>query len=127
MSTELTQKKPETMARTNGEPRYVRPDFDVFRADDNFIAEVYLPGVTKENVNVSVEEDVLEVTGHREQQVPEGWRPVRRELPQADFRLRLTLHRDIDREKIHAELKDGVLRLTLPRAESVKPRQIQIA
>jgi len=68
----------------------------------------------------------LTLAGKREGTLPEGAAYVRRERPQGQFSRTLTLNTDIDSAKISASLDKGVLRITLPKAESVKVRRIEV-
>ena len=59
--------------------------------------------------------------------MPEGWRPLRRELTTGDFRLSLRLNVPVNEAKIKASVENGVLDLSLPKADEVKPRKIKIS
>lgn len=103
-----------------------RPRYDVSENDDGFNVRVSLPGVKRDGLDISYEEDTLRITGTRTQRAPEGWRPLHRELPQGDYRLHLRLNVDVDAERIAARIEDGILDLSLPKAEAVKPRKIRV-
>jgi len=66
------------------------------------------------------------ITGRRAWVAPAEWTSLYRESSRANFELTLSHEGDVDAEKISAELKDGILRLTLPKAEAAKPRKIAI-
>ena len=66
-------------------------------------------------------------TGTRAKLAGEGWRPLHRELPDSDYRLHLRLNVDVDAAKIVAQIEDGILELSLPKAEAVKPRKIKVS
>ena len=68
----------------------------------------------------------LSITGTRTHEAPEGWRPLRRELQEGDYRLNLRLNVAIKEAKIRAHVENGVLDLMLPKADEVKPRKIQV-
>jgi HSP20 family protein len=125
MSTELnTIETPEKKASTHN---WQRPLYDVSENKDAFNVRVNLPGVGRDGVDISLEEDTLTVVGTRTTQVPEAWRPLRREINTGDYRLSLRLNVPVNEAKIHARVEDGVLDLSLPKADEIKPRKIQIS
>jgi HSP20 family protein len=104
----------------------LRPTYDVKETDEAFGVTVQLPGVTKEKLTITDENGVLSIEGERAWKQPSGWTSLYRESSELPYRLRLTHENAIDADKAVAELKDGVLRLSLPKAESRKPRKIAI-
>lgn len=107
--------------------KWRRPHYDVAESEDAFNVQVTMPGVNRGGVEISVEQDLLSIVGTRAVQMPEGWRPLRRELPAGDFRLNLRLNVAINEAKIEARVEDGILNLTLPKADEVKPRKIKVS
>ena len=103
----------------------VRPYYESEEQSDAYLVRIHMPGVKKEGVSLALNGDELTVTGVKTA-VPEGWRAVRRETAPADYALTLGLNVEIDGAKIAAKVEDGILTLTLPKAEKVKPRQIFI-
>lgn len=104
----------------------VRPVYDIRETADAFAVTVYLPGVNKDGLEITAEEDQIRIVGRRAWRQPEGWAPRHRESLDAAFELVLAHENTIDNEKIDAELRDGVLRVALPKHEAVKPRKIAI-
>ncbi|HEU5078705.1 MAG TPA: Hsp20/alpha crystallin family protein [Opitutaceae bacterium] len=104
-----------------------RPVYDVKETDDAWGVTVHLPGVTKENLSITDEDGTLKIRGERSWKQPAGWTNLYRESSELPFQLELDHDNAIDAEKAVAELNDGVLRLSLPKAESRKPRKIAIA
>lgn len=88
--------------------------------------EVSLPGVKKEHLHVTVENEILEIRAARVTDVPEGWRPLADYPTEKNYRLRLDVGPEVDPTGIDADLKDGVLTLRLPLREEVKPRNIEV-
>lgn len=116
-------------ARRNGdssEERFLTPLYDLKEAGDAYGLEVFLPGVAKDSVELNVDQGELIVTGRRRWKAPEGWTELFRESADADYRLRIDLNESVNVEKINAEFEGGVLRVTLPKAESLKPKKIEI-
>ena len=104
----------------------VKPAYNVREDDQAYTVTVNLPGVAKEGLEITAQENEVTITGRRAWTQPAEWTVLYRETPRANFGLTLTHDGQIDADKIGAELKDGVLRLTLPKAEAVKPRRIAV-
>jgi len=114
--------KKETPVAAN---RVVTPRYDVHETAEAYVVTASVPGVDKSSFETTVDGDTLTIVGRRAA-TPADWTPVYREIPQADFKLVLEVDRRFNREAIKAELSQGVLTLTLPKAEAVKPRKIEI-
>ena len=104
----------------------IKPLYEVKETDDAFGVTVQLPGVTKDGLELTAEEGDFRIVGRRFWKQPEGWTALYRESADAPFELVLEHDNAIDVEKIHAELRDGVLRASLPKAEAIKPRKISV-
>ena len=104
-----------------------RPAYDVSESADDFNVLVNLPGVNRDGVDISIKDEVLRITGRRTKSASEDWRPLRRELPHGDYRLDLRLNVAVNEAKIKAKVVDGILDLTLPKADEVKPRKIKVS
>lgn len=105
----------------------LKPAYEVKENDDAYGVTVYLPGVTKENLEITAEEGHLHILGRRSWKQPEGWTLVYRESADLPFELMLDHENRIDADKIVADLRDGVLRISLPKHEAVKPRKIAVS
>lgn len=105
----------------------IQPAYQVNETDSAYRVTVQLPGVAKDGLEVTAEHDEIRITGRRAWTQPEGWTPVHRETADAGYALTLTHDNAIDADKISAELRDGVLQVTLPKHEALKPRKIAIA
>ena len=109
----------------NAEPT-LTPQYEVKETPEAWGLTVYLPGVSKEGLELTAEEGLITVRGRRQWKAPAGWTTVYRESVEAPFELALSHDNTIDVTKIHAELNDGVLRVSLPKAEAIKPRKIAV-
>lgn len=105
----------------------VRPVYNVVESAEAYALTVQLPGVAKSGLSITDEGGVLTIRGERAWKRPEGWTSLYRESGDRAFELSLQHDQSIDVDKIHAELADGVLRASLPKAEARKPRKIAVA
>jgi len=104
----------------------VVPAVDVYETEDSVFVVVDMPGVPKENVDIHISGDELEITGRISRGERKG-NVLYSEICHRDYRRTFTLPDIIDRDKIKAKLENGVLTLTLPKVEEVKPREIPIS
>jgi HSP20 family protein len=103
------------------------PTADIYEDRDSLKVVLEMPGVEKGNVDVRVEEGVLFVEGRLDLAKYRGLQPLYTEYNIGNYARSFRLSNAIDQDKIGAELKDGVLSLTLPKAEKAKPRTIQVS
>ena len=103
------------------------PTADIYETQDALIVVLEMPGVAKDNIEIRVEHDVLTVGGQLDLSKYQGLFPLYTEYNIGHYSRRFRLSNQINQEKIGAELKDGVLSLSLPKVEEAKPRTIQIA
>ena len=99
---------------------------NVWETNDAYIAAFLMPGADEQTINATVHEDTLVVEGELHVQAPEGARAVWQEFGPAKFRRSLRLAAPIDASKVEALYKNGLLVVTLPKAEHARPRQIKI-
>jgi HSP20 family protein len=114
---------------SNGEraaEQFIAPAATVLENADGYTLEVEMPGVSKENLEMWVENNELTILGRRSMPTVEGTL-IHRESRQENFRRAFELDPSIDAEKISAKIDQGVVTLTLPKAEQVKPRKITVA
>ncbi|HSI14979.1 MAG TPA: Hsp20/alpha crystallin family protein [Chthoniobacter sp.] len=104
------------------------PALDVFDDKDNLVVKVELPGLKKEEINISLHEGVLTVSGERKRETgkKEG-ESFRSERYFGKFQRSVTLPATVDSSKVSAAYKDGVLTVELPKAEEAKPKQIAVS
>lgn len=104
----------------------VRPQYEVKETADAFGVTVFLPGVIREGLEIDAENGMLTVVGRRQWKRPDGWTSLYRETVDATFLLTLRHDASVNLDKVHAELRDGVLRLSLPKSEALKMRKIAV-
>jgi HSP20 family protein len=106
--------------------QFVAPAATVFENADGYTLEVEMPGVSKENLEMWVENNELTVLGRRSMPSVEGTL-IHRESRPENFKRSFELDPSIDAGKISAKIEQGVVILILPKAEQVKPRKIAVA
>src|SRR3954468_21834465 len=109
-----------------GPERFIAPPAPVVENAEGYTLEVEMPGVSKENLEMWVEKNELTIVGRRSIPAVEG-ALLHRESRSENFRRAFELDPSIDAEKISAKIEQGVVRLTLPKAEQVKPRKITVS
>jgi HSP20 family protein len=103
------------------------PTADIYEDRDSLKVILEMPGVDKDSVDIRVEGGVLYVQGKLDLTKYRGLQPLYTEYNIGNYSRSFRLSNAIDQDKIGAELKDGVLSLTLPKAEKAKPRTIQVS
>jgi HSP20 family protein len=106
--------------------RYYVPYADIYETDEALTVVMEMPGVEKNRLNVALENDVLKVDGQIDFTKYKDIEPVYAEYNVGHYARSFTLSNKIDQEKISAQLEDGVLTLTLPKAKQARPRRISI-
>lgn len=102
------------------------PAINIFQKDSDFVAIIELPGVDKANLEVEAKESTIRISGQKELVVEESASVHRRERAYGAFDRTFSLPIQVNADAIRADYVDGVLMLTIPRAESQKPRSIKI-
>ena len=118
----------QTEPRTNqqrAQREYVAPHVNIFETKDGYVLEADMPGVNKDGLEVTLEDNELTLVGRRGNDAAQG-EPLFRERQPADFRRVFELDPAIDTAKVSARIEQGVLTLTLPKSERVKPRKITV-
>ncbi|MBS0454246.1 MAG: Hsp20/alpha crystallin family protein [Proteobacteria bacterium] len=102
------------------------PPVDVVEDGTGITLYADLPGVSKDNLHLHVESDTLSIEAESGLSVPEGLQSSHTEVALARFRRVFTLSKELDTEKVSAEIKHGVLKLHIPKVEQAKPRRIEV-
>ncbi len=106
--------------------RLLAPITDIYETEDNFTMLMEMPGVEKDNLNIILEDESLEVKGTVNSWNPEGLNLKYSDRPAGSYYRKFRVGNDIDRNGIDAKLSEGTLTLTLNKAEEVKPKKIEI-
>jgi HSP20 family protein len=107
--------------------QYWTPDLDIVEDKDQYVLKADLPGLKKENIKISVENDILTIEGERQSEtVTEDKKVHRVERSYGRFTRSVKLGVQVDTTKIKASYKDGVLELIVPKAENKKPQSIDV-
>ena len=130
MAQELTPQDTRDVAATNGDANRramaFTPAVDILERNETTVILADMPGVAPDDVDVTLERQVLTLRGKVNLQEPEGYRRLASEYRVGDYVRIFTLSDEIDQSKINAEFKNGVLRLELPRSPETKPKKISV-
>lgn len=102
------------------------PSTNLFDCGDHLEMQVEVPGIAREDLSIRVQGNYLEIRGSRKAAAPEGYTAQRVERGATEFTRSFTLSSEVDTGKVEAQLANGILRLTLPKAETAKPKRISI-
>ena len=125
---ELQKQEAQNIAgteRTRNRRVYV-PKVDIYEANDAIMLIADMPGVDEKSVDITLEKNVLTIAGTVEPESYEDHNITYSEYGTGDYERAFTISDEVDREKIEASVKQGVLRVTLPKAEPVKAKKIAI-
>ena len=114
---DVQQQEPETV---------LRPPVDIFEDSEGITLEADMPGVNAERLNLHVENDSLIVEGEASIDMPEGMEALYADVNATRYRRSFALSSELDTDEIDASLKDGVLRVRIPKRAEVRPRKIEV-
>jgi HSP20 family protein len=129
MADEKNVQHQEVQVRNPEGTRHVQqflPETDIFERDDSIVVVADMPGVNEKSVDINVEKNVLTITGHVEEPRIEGKELTYCEYEVGDYKRTFALSDEIDVDKIEAVLKNGVLRLVLPKAAGSRTRKVEV-
>jgi HSP20 family protein len=125
MNTTVRENRNGTSERAQTE-QFLAPTASVVETNDGYLLQVEMPGVNKEGLEISIENNELTLTGRRSLPTVDG-NLIHRESRRENFRRTFELDPSIDGNRIAAKIEQGVITLTLPKAEHVKPRKITVS
>ena len=111
--------------RTRARKAYV-PRADIYETSDNIVVVADMPGIDENSVDITLEKNVLTISGYVEPEAPENLSLAFAEYEVGDYQRSFTLSNQIDQANIEATVKNGVLRLHLPKAGPAKARKITV-
>ena len=103
-----------------------KPVFEINETTETYGVTVHLPGVDKDGLELTLEDGLIRVLGRRSWRSPAGWTALHRETADVAYELVLAHDNAINADAVAAELRDGVLRLSLPKTDVLKPRKITV-
>jgi len=127
MSAVCQTQETSEVQRAAPERGYVTPEVNIFEMPDSYVLQAEVPGVKKEGLEITVDENVLTLVGRRTHPTETPADLLYRESREADFRRSFELDRTIDTGRIGAKLDQGILTVTLPKVEKAKPRQVTVS
>ena len=113
-------------AAQNGSAGFQSLPVNVWETPEGYQAALLAPGLDEASINVTVHEDTLAIEGELQFSVPEGAKPIWQEFGPSKFRRSLRLGAAVDPARVVAMYRNGLLLVTMPKAEHAKPRQIQV-
>ena len=125
---DITKKEASTPAgveRTRPHKVYT-PNVDILERKDDIVLIADLPGVDEKSLDINLEKNVLTISGRVEPEVPEPYQMAYSEYGIGDYQRAFTLSDEVDKERIHATIKNGMLRLVMPKAAAAKTRKITV-
>ncbi len=125
MNTTVQQKEARPAQNRTAPHEYLMPEVNIFETKDGYVLEAEMPGVSKEGLEITLEGNEMTIVGHRQTEVQPG-ELLFRERRLADYRRVFELDPAVDTTKVSAKMEQGVLTLTLPKSEQVKPRKIKV-
>ena len=126
---EITKKEasiPEGVERTKLR-RVFKPAVDIIEQKEDTVLMADLPGVDEHTLDITLEKNVITIRGTVATEIPEGFRLAYGEYDVGDYERAFTLSDEVDKERIQATIKNGVLRLVLPKAAAAKTRKIAVS
>jgi len=123
--TQKDKQKQSVASPAETEKLFMSPDVNIFETENGYVLEAEMPGVNKDNLEVTLDANSLTIVGHRPDDAPTAALLYRESRP-ADFRRVFELDPAIDTTRIHAQMTQGLLTLELPKTEAVKPRRIKV-
>lgn len=126
-NTEMTAKREASpMENRRDSTQALRPAVNIFEDADGITLEADMPGVSKDRLQLQVERDQLVIEGDVELRMPDGMEALYADIRATRYSRAFALSRELDAEQIDASLKNGVLRLRIPKRAEVRPRKIEV-
>jgi HSP20 family molecular chaperone IbpA len=130
--TEQTLELEKQEVETSGEVETTRndrtfvPRVDIYETENTVVLLADMPGVDENSVDITLEKNILTINGYAGPQAPDNFEPAYAEYRFGNYERTFALSDEVDREQIEATVKNGVLRLVMPKAETAKTRKISV-
>jgi HSP20 family protein len=124
--TDMTTRGSTEMGERSEGVQTLRPPVNIFEDAEAITLEADMPGVSKERLRLQVDQDQLLVEGEVQLTMPEGMEALYADVRATHYSRSFALSRELDTDHIDASLKDGVLRLRIPKPAEVRPRKIEV-
>ena len=121
-----TQKSSSAQRTTDAEPA-MWPPVDIFEDDSGITVQADMPGVAREGLDVHIDGDSLSIVGKIDIPMPTKMEALHADVRATRYQRSFALSRELDRDKIEANLREGVLTLRIPKLEETKPRKIEVS
>jgi len=106
--------------------RTLRPPVDIFEDETGITVQADMPGVSKDRLEVHIDNDTLSIEGRADIAMPEGMEALYADIRSTHYQRNFSLSRELDGDKVDASLKNGVLTLRIPKREQYQPRKIEV-
>ena len=123
---QVSTRKEGTAATERGQTLVLRPAVDIYENGDAISLLADLPGVREDTLSIEVDDQTLTIQGEIAIDMPEDMKSLHADVRSRRYQRAFTLSSELDAARIGASLKDGLLTLTLPKREEVRPRKIEI-
>lgn len=123
----MTKKTEKEQSSMQASEQPMRPAVDIFEDDTGITVHADMPGVSRERLNIEIDQDTLAIEGKAEIAMPEGLEALYADVRSTRYQRSFTLSHELDGERAEASLKDGVLKLRIPKREQYQPRKIEVS
>jgi HSP20 family molecular chaperone IbpA len=123
---DVTTRDPGVVREARESERPIRPPVDIFEDSTGITVHADMPGVSRDRLDIHVDNDTLHIEGRAEIPMPEGMEALHADVRSTRYQRSFTLSSELEAGKVEATLTDGVLTLRIPRREEHRPRKIEV-
>jgi HSP20 family molecular chaperone IbpA len=123
---EVTNQESKAVQQSETE-RPILPAVDIFEDSTGITLQADMPGVSKERLDIQIDNDALSIEGKADIPMPPGMEAIHADIRSTRYQRSFSLSRELDGDKVEASLKDGVLTLRIPKRERYQPRKIEVS
>lgn len=120
---DVTKQESKAAAQTE---RAMRPAVDIFEDESGITVHADMPGVSRQGLELNIDGDTLSIVGHVDISVPKGMEALYADVRATYYQRSFSLSRELDRDKVDASLKNGVLTLRIAKRKEHQPRKIEV-